>query len=204
MKEQAVALARISDPKQGDGHSLDAQEQSTQQYADELGLDIIKTWSEERSSKKGRNFNRKDLEEIYRFCKRNPKVKYLLIDFVNRFMREVEVMIYYKVKFNQINVQVHFCTPAQRHLNSGDQYSKLMLLIEGYKAEVDNDARTETTIARMRARYNAGYYISHPHQGYMKSDIPGLHTRDPERFNPLQKSGRLIIYEQHTPEQAVK
>lgn len=79
-----------------------------------------------------------------------------------------------------------------------------MLFIKGFKAETDNDSRSETTIARMRACYSAGYYISHPHQGYIKSDIAGLHVRDPERFELLQKSGQLIIYEQYTPEQAVK
>lgn len=204
MRDQAVALARISDPKQSDGHSLDAQEQSTQNYADELEADLVKTWSEKRSSKRGRNFNRTDLEEIYRFCKRNPKVKYFLIDFVNRLMREVEMLMYYKVRFNQIGVQIHFCDPGQRHLNNGDQYSKLMLFIEGYKAETDNDARTDTTVARMKARYAAGYYISHPHAGYMKSDVAGIHTKDPERFELLQKCSRLIIYEQYTPEQALK
>ena len=204
MRDQAVALIRISDPKQSDGHSLDAQEKSVRGVADELDVELMKVWSIQRSSKRGRNFKRKDLEEIYRFCQRNPKVKYLLIDFVNRLMREVEMMIYYKVRFNQIGVQLYFCDPAQRHLNSGDQYAKLMLFIEGFKAETDNDSRSETTIARMRARYSAGYYISHPHQGYMKSDIAGLHIKDPERFELLQKASRLIIYEQYTPEQAVK
>ncbi len=204
MKDQAVALIRISDPKQSDGHSLDAQEESVRKVAEELDLELVNIWSVQRSSKRGRNYKRKDLEEIYKFCKRNPNVKYLLIDFVNRLMREVEMMIYYKVCFNQIGVQLYFCDPGQRHLNSGDQYAKLMLFIEGFKAETDNDARSETTIARMRARYNAGYYISHPHQGYMKSDIAGLHVKDPERFELLQKGSRLIIYEQHTPEQAVK
>jgi resolvase-like protein/recombinase len=204
MKDQAVALTRISDPKQSDGHSLDAQEQSVRKVAEELDLELINIWSIQRSSKRGRNYKRTDLEEIYRFCQRNPKVKYLLIDFVNRLMREVEMMIYYKVRFNQIGVQLYFCDPAQRHLNSGDQYAKLMLFIEGFKAETDNDSRSETTIARMRARYNAGFYISHPHQGYMKSDIAGLHVKDPERFELLQKASRLIIYEQYTPEQAVK
>lgn len=142
MKEQAVALIRISDPKQSDGHSLDAQEVSVKKAADELGVELKNDniWSMQRSSKRGRNFKRTDLEEIYKFCQRNPKVKYFLIDFVNRLMREVEMMIYYKVKFEQIGIKLYFCDPGQRHLNSGDQYAKLMLFIEGFKAETDNDS----------------------------------------------------------------
>ena len=204
MKDQAVALVRISDPKQSDGHSLDAQEESVRKVAEELDLELVNIWSVQRSSKKGRNYKRKDLEEIYKFCQRNPKVKFFLIDFVNRLMREVEMMIYYKVRFNQIGVQLYFCDPGQRNLNSGDQYAKLMLFIEGFKAESDNDSRSETTIARMKARYKAGYYISHPHAGYIKSEVAGLHIPDPMRFQLLQKASRLILYEQYTPEQAVK
>lgn len=204
MKDQAVALIRISDPKQSDGHSLDAQEQSVRKVAEELDIELVKIWSIQRSSKRGKNYKRKDLEEIYKFCKRNPKVKYLLIDFVNRLMREVEMMIYYKVKFEQIGIRLYFCDPGQRSLNSGDQYAKLMLYIEGFKAESDNDSRTDTTVARMRARYSAGYYISHPFAGYTKSNIAGIHSKDPERFDLLQKSGYLIIHDQYTPEQAVK
>ena len=204
MKDKAIALRRISDRKQDDGHSLIAQKESTERVADEKGLLLVKTWDEIRSSKRGKNFKRPDMEQMLKFCKQNRDIKYLLIDFVNRLMREVEVMIYYKVLFNQLGVELHFCDPTQQHLNGKDQYAKLMLLLEGYKAETDNDSRAETTIARMKARYAAGYYISHPHQGYMKSDICGLHTKDPERFNLMQKSGRLIIYEQHMPEQAVK
>ena len=150
MQDEAIALRRISDRKQSDGHSLTAQKESTEKMAEELGVPIVRTWDEIRSSKKGRNFKRADMEEMYRYCKQHPRVKYLLIDFVNRLMREVEVMIYYKVKFNQIGVQLVFCDTAQRHLNSGDQYAKLMLFIEGYKAETDNDARAETTIARIK------------------------------------------------------
>ena len=204
MQDEAIALRRISGRKQDDGHSLDAQKASTEKVAEELGLKLVKTWDEIRSSKRGKNFKRKDMEEMYRYCLQNRKVKYLLIDFVNRLMREVEMMIYYKVRFNQIGVQLFFCDPGQRHLNSGDQYAKLMLFLEGYKAEVDNDARGETVIARMKARYSAGYYLSHPHAGYMKSDTPGVHIPDPIRFPLLQKCCRLIIYEQYTLPQAVQ
>ncbi|MDQ5963145.1 MAG: site-specific recombinase [Patescibacteria group bacterium] len=204
MKDKAIALRRISDRKQDDGHSLIAQKESTERTAEQLGLLLVKTWDEIRSSKRGKNFKRRDMEQMLKFCKQNRDVKYLLIDFVNRLMREVEILIYYKVLFNQMGVELYFCDPTQQHLNGGDQYSKLMLLLEAYKAETDNDSRAETTIARMKARYNAGYYISHPHQGYMKSDIAGLHVKDPERFGLLQKSGYLIIYEQYTPEQAVR
>ena len=205
MKDEAISLRRISDRKQADGHSLVAQANSTERMAKQLSVPIAKTWNMIQTSKKGKNFGRRDMEEMLRYCKQNPQVKYLLIDFVNRLMREVEVMIYYKVRFNQIGVRLYFCDPAQHHLNSNDQYSQLMLYIEGYKAEQDNASRGETTIARMKARYAAGYYPSKCHAGYMKTALEdGLHVPDEPRFSLLQKGCRLIIYEQYTVSQAVR
>jgi hypothetical protein len=203
MKDEAIALRRISSYKQSEGHSLEAQQLSTEKMAEQLGVRIIRSWDLIQTSNKGKNFGRKDMEEMFRFCKQTPNVKYLLIDFVNRLMREVEIMIYYKVRFNQIGVQLQFCDPAQHQLNTGDQYAQLMLYLEGYKAEQDNDARRQTSISRMKTRYEAGYYLSHPHAGFMKSGVAGLHIPDPERFELLRKGSRLIIYDQRTPEQAV-
>ena len=201
--DKAISLRRISDRKQADGHSLLAQADSTVRMAEQLGVPIVKTWDMIQTSKKGKNFGRTDMEEMLRYGKQDPQVKYLLIDFVNRLMREVEVMIYYKVRFNQLGIQLVFCDPAQHQLNKNDQYAQLMIYLEGYKAEQDNASRGETTIARMKARYDAGYYISHPHSGYIKSDIAGIHVPDPSRFEILQKGSRLIIYAQYTVSQAV-
>jgi DNA invertase Pin-like site-specific DNA recombinase len=201
---QAVALCRISSEDQKKGHSLEAQETSVKRVADELEVDLVKTWTGVQSSLKGKNFGRKDLEEILRFCRQNKNVKYVLVDMVNRLMREMKVMIYYTVVFDQIGVKFYFCDPGQHHLNRDDQLSQLMLIIEGYKAEQDNVTRRETTVARMKARYQAGYYISHPHSGYKKSSVAGLHVPDQPRFSILQKGCKKIIYETYTAPQAVQ
>lgn len=204
MKPQAIALRRISSLKQAEGHSLDAQESSTEKMSKEMDLEIVKAWRIIQTSNRGKNFGRKDMEEMLAFCKKNRRVKYLLIDFVNRLMREAEVLIYYKVLFNQLGVQLVFCDPAQHNLNSGDQYSKLMLYIEAFSAEQDNDHRTGTTVSKMKARIEQGYYLTRPHQGYVKSDIPGIHAPDPVRFKTLQNACKHIIYDGWSVSQAVK
>jgi hypothetical protein len=144
------------------------------------------------------------MEEILRFCKHNKDVKFVLVDMVNRLMREMRVMIYYIVLFDQLGVKFYFCDPGQQHLNRDDQLSQLMLIIEGYKAEQDNVTRRDTTIARMKARYEAGYYISHPHAGYKKSSVAGLHVPDQPRFRVLQSGCKRIIYDTYTVSQAVQ
>lgn len=204
MKPQAIALRRISSLKQAEGHSLDAQESSTEKMAREMDLEIVKAWRIIQTSNRGKNFGRKDMEEMLAFCKKHRRVKYLLIEFVNRLMREAEVLVYYKVLFNQMGVQLIFCDPGQHNLNSGDQYAKLMFYIEAFSAEQDNDHRTGATVSKMKARIEQGYYLSHPHQGYIKSDIPGIHIPDPKRFKPLQDACKHIVYDGWSVSQAVK
>jgi DNA invertase Pin-like site-specific DNA recombinase len=202
--KQAVALCRISSEDQRKGHSLEAQETSVKKISDELGVELVRTWTGVQTSLKGKNFGRKDMEEILRYCKQNKNVKFVLVDMVNRLMREMKVMIYYLVLFEQQGVKVYFCDPGQQHLNRDDQLSQLMLIIEGYKAEQDNVTRRETTVARMKARYQAGYYISHPHAGYKKSSVAGLHIPDLPRFDILQSGCKKIIYDTYTVSQAVQ
>lgn len=204
MKERAVALCRISSVDQESGHSLDAQEISVRKMAEELDVEIIKLWRITQSSKAGSNLTRKDLAEIKDYCKRDKKVKYLLLDRVSRLMREVEFMMVYAFELKQLGVKIIYCDPSQRNLNADNQVSLLMKFMEGYKAEQENTERRQTVVARMQARYAAGFYLSHPHQGYMKSDIPGLHIPDPIRFKPLQDTCKHIIYDGWSVNQAVK
>jgi len=204
MKTQGIALHRISSAKQQDGHSIEAQESSTSKMAAEMGIQIVSSWSITQSSKKGNNISRKDLKAILTYAKQNKKVGYLFIDRVNRLMREMMAMIHYIVELDAIGVKVIFCDSSQQYLNGDSQMNQLLLIIEGFKAEQENKERAETTISRMKARYSAGYYLSHPHAGYKKSEIAGIHDPDEPRFSILQKGCHLITYEQYTVPQAVR
>ena len=204
MKNHAIALNRISSKDQESGHSLDAQLKNAEAKATELGVDLVKVWTGVRSSRKGKNFGRTDLEEMLAYCKSNKLVKYVLVDMVNRLMREMTVMFYYIVRFEELGVKIVFCDPTQQHLNTDDQMSQLLLAIEGFKAESDNKTRTETSASRMHSHIKEGYYLSKPHQGYMKSQVPGIHVPDPIRFKPLQTACKHIIYDSWSISQAVK
>ncbi len=204
MKDQAIALCRISSAGQTSGHSLEAQEQSVRNTAKEMDLEIVNIWSITQSSKAGVNIRRRDLVEIKDACKKNRKIKYLLVDRVSRLMREWKMMMAYIFELEALGVKVIFCDSSQRHLNSDDQISQLLLIIEGFNTEKENKERAETTIAKMIARYSEGYYLSHPHAGYKKSETPGLHVPDEPRFSLLQKGSRLIIFDQYTIPQAIR
>lgn len=204
MREQGISSHRISSAGQSEGHSLEAQNSSTTHMAESMNVEIVRSWSIVQSSNKGKNIKRKDLQEILAYCKGHRRVKYLFLDRVNRLMREMMAMVHYIVELEAMGVKVMFCDPTQQYLNGNDQLSRLMLIIEGFKAEQENKERAETTVSRMKSRYAAGYYLSHPHAGYMKSETPGIHIPDAVRFEILQKGSRLIVHKQYTVQQAVR
>ncbi len=200
---KAIALCRVStDSQQQDGHSLESQEQNIRDMAQELELELVHIARIAKSSRKGKNIRREDLEDALKMCKADKNIKYFLIDRVNRFMREMEVLFYYKVKFRDNGVEILFCDPQQRDLNGDNLMAKLKTAFKAYEAEADNDERIETVLSRMKARNREGYYLSHPKPGYRTSTTPGLHMPDGERFTLLQQALRAIASQEMTPKEA--
>ncbi len=192
-KTKAIGLARISSAGQEEGHSLDAQEKSIRLFADELDVELVNLWKTTVSSKAGNNEQRKDLDEILKYCKKHPDVKLLIIDRVNRYMRDADYMVYFAVILKQHGVKIMYADPQQRYLNDDTGLAKLMRYIKGYEAEQENAERRQTTIVRMQRRIEEGYYISHPHLGYRKTDIPGHHEPSEPAFTALQKASYRIL-----------
>lgn len=73
--DKAIALCRVSTVKQSiEGTSLEAQEQRVYEAASFFGAEIVKFWSISASSRKGKNYQRKDLVEMLAYAKADKKV----------------------------------------------------------------------------------------------------------------------------------
>src|SRR3989344_2165601 len=145
MKAQAIALCRVSTPEQRLSNSLNRQEISVNDAAGKLGVEIIKIWSGDISSRVGKNVKRKDLVEMREFCKNNKSVKYLIVDEVDRFMRSIKEMFYWMVEFEQLGVKVWFASNQQ--LNNDGAQADLFLSLDGYKGQGSNEERISKCIA---------------------------------------------------------
>lgn len=158
MTTKAIALRRVSSKKQAENnHSLEQQDDSVQAMATKLHTVIIKDWGMAISSKKGNNLKRKDLQEALIYCRYNPGVKYLLIDKVNRFMRELKMIFYFIVEFEKLGVKVIFCDPSQQKLNEDTAEGNYEIARKGYEAEAENEERSLTSLTKMKARVALGY-----------------------------------------------
>ncbi len=103
MKELAIALCRVSTKRQLEDGNLDPQIERVNKAATFLNAEIIKRWEIAASSRKGKNIRRKDLLEMRELCRRNKRVKYLIVDEVDRFMRSINEYYWWKQEFQNID-----------------------------------------------------------------------------------------------------
>lgn len=202
MSAQAIVLCRVSTIGQKRDGNLEPQIERVNKAAAFLGAEIIKRWEIAASSRKGKNIKRKDLLEMQDFCRHNKKVKYLIVDEVDRFMRSIDEYYYWKVKFKNIGIQlVHANKPEVDPTNQGAVFDEL---IDVYKAEQSNNERITKTPEKQMSKMRAGYYCFAPLPGYRKTVIKSLHEPDPARFSLLQTAFKSVANGTATPNEALK
>lgn len=202
MKAQAIALCRVSTPEQRLNNSLNRQEVSVRKAAEVLGVEIVKWWSGDVSSKVGKNVKRKDLIQAHEFCKAKRSVKYLIVDEPDRFMRSVRELFYWCVEFEKIGVSVHFAQNPE--LNGQDAMSTLLTALSAFRGEGSNEERMNKSINGHVHALQEGRYTFPPKPGYMKGSHPGIHIPHPSEFKPFQQALLEVESRLYTPSEALK
>jgi len=198
----AIALCRVSTAEQRLSNSLTRQELSVQNAADELNVGIEKVWSGDVSSKAGNNIRRKDLMEMLTYVRQHKSVKYLIIDEVDRFMRSLDEMFYWKVVLKDLGVSLWFASNPE--LNDDSAQAKLLLSLDGYKAEGSNEERQRKSIQGHKAAIREGRYTFPPLPGYMKGNKPGIHVLNPLYSDIWQSALKDVASRLYTPSSALK
>lgn len=180
----AIANCRVSSDEQVSNGSLTRQKSSVEKAANELQAEILKIWSGSQSSKKGVNVDRGDLDEMLALCKKEKRIKYVIIDELDRFMRSMLEIGYFLVLFNKLGVKVVFA--SQPNLKTDTAADTLLLMLEAFKAEGSNEERQRKSISGQTAALKEGRYTFHPKPGYMKGSQAGIHIIHPERGPALQ------------------
>ncbi len=200
----AIATCRVSSIEQLESNSLNRQFDSVKEAAQYLDATIPSDglWSGSVSSKSGCNYDRKDLRSMLDYCKKNPGVKYLIVDEIDRFMRSIDEMFYYEVEFREkVGVKVWYAgDPA---LNSDDPLTKLRRAMEAFKAEGSNLERQLKSIKGQTAALKDGRYPFSPKPGYRRGYEKGIQEIDTERGQILRAVLIRIASQTVTPTQAL-
>lgn len=189
MRDAAIALCRVSTVRQRlEGSSLEAQEQRIYEAAAQIDAEIVKLWSHDISSRKGKNYKRKDLEEMLAYAKTHKRVKYFIVDEPDRFMRDFDTYFFWKVRFREeANTRLVYAKKA--HLAFEDSPVALMEeMIDVFRAESSNQERINKTTANMQARVRLGYFPGKNKPGYKKTSVPGLFEPDEPHWSMLRAS----------------
>src|SRR5260370_18298971 len=163
MKAPAIAVCRVSTAKQRlEGNSLEGKEQRVYDAAVYVGADIEKFWSLNITSRKGKNFKSRDLHEMLAYAKQYKRVQYIIVDEVDGFMRSVDELYYWKVRFRE-EAGGRLVYAAKPGLTFKDDiYALFEEMIDVFKAETSNVERIVKTTEKMKARIAAGYYPGTP------------------------------------------
>lgn len=202
---RAIALCRVSTVRQGEeGSSLEAQEQRVYEAATYFKAEIVKFWSIKQSSRKGKNYQRKDLVEMLDYAKADKKVKYIIVDEPDRFMRDFRVYYYWQVKFRE-EAGVKLVYAKKPHLAEDDSPMSLMEeMFDVFRGESDNEGRINKTTTNMQARVKLGYFPGNIKAGYTRSNTPGLFEPLEPSWSNIQHAFKSIISGEKSIKEAVQ
>jgi DNA invertase Pin-like site-specific DNA recombinase len=202
-KQLAIALCRVSTTEQIENNSLSRQREAVLKAAAELDVTIPDDcwWSGSVSSKSGTNVDRKDLNLMIDRCKKDKRIKYVIVDEPDRFMRSIDEAAFFEVTFRQLGVTVWYASDPE--LNKGDLAAKLLKFTKYLSAEGSNEERQRKSINGQTKALQEGRYTFCPKPGYMKGDESGIHKPHPVRGPALQKVLLDIATKRVTPTQGL-
>lgn len=204
MKATSIALCRVSTVKQSvEGNSLEAQEKRVYEASNYVQAPIEKFWSLSVSSRKGKNYKRRDLHEMLSYAKQYKRVQYIIVDEVDRFMRSFEEFYYWKVLFRE-EAGARLVIASKPHLTyKDDMYSLFEEMIDVFKAEASNQERITKTTEKMQARVAAGYYPGNPKPGYRRTLKPGLHEPKEPEWTLIMQALKDVASQKYTVSEAL-
>ena len=199
----AITTCRVSSEKQRLSNSLERQARSVRDAAKELGAIIPSDgqWSGSYSSLAGNNVKRKDLQQMLQYVKRNPRVKYLIVHKVDRFMRSIKELFYFEVEFEQHGVKIWYASEPE--LNTDDLNSKKQKAEKVFNAEASNVERQVASIEGLNGALEEGRYPFQPPSGYRKGYRAAIHEIDEYR-GPYLQENLLVLYATKDPTRSLK
>ena len=188
-KIKAIALCRVSSLEQLKNNSLKTQDKDVHHLAEQYNAELVRVWSGQASSKRGRNLSRKDLKEMIEYCDKHKEIKYLFVTVPDRLARSTEEGFWFVVELRKRGVKIIF---SDDKYNSDDSFGNLMRAFGFFAGEASNEERIRKSIHGHEAALKEGRYTFQPPIGYMRGKTAGIHEIDPD-FGPYLKYALIGI-----------
>ena len=202
-QQYAIAVCRVSTHEQLQNNSLNRQQEIVLKAAKELQVVIPQDgwWSGNVSSLRGKNVNRKDLNQMIERCKKDKRIKYVIVDEPDRFMRSIDEAAFFEVTFRQLGVTVWYASDPE--LNAGTLASKLLKFTKYLSAEGSNEERQHKSIEGNAKLLREGKYPFPPKPGYMRGKVKSIPEIHPVKGPALKGILLKIAMKQVTPSQGL-
>lgn len=165
-QEKAVMYLRVSSIKQEDGYSLDAQEKMATEYASRNNLEVVRSWKVQESA--WGKTERTNFTEMIEYLKRNPNVKHVIFDVVDRMTRNDADKIRIITLIKEYDKTIHFARNNSQPLNKYtlDSNKEFMMDVEVAAAKkLSNDIACKTKMG-MTEKAAQGIYPAKAPIGY--------------------------------------
>ncbi|MCL4748601.1 MAG: recombinase family protein, partial [Myxococcales bacterium] len=156
---RAMLICRISDKKQKDGVSLDAQERAATDYAQDVSLEVVAARPFQESAKKSAlraEFHAAIAEA------RKQNIKHLVFSFWDRITRNFTDAELLEEMIRDDEITLHIAAGRTVLHSQSDDSEFFMFDINVAQAKQDNRLRRRKTIDGMEQRCRNGWYPSKP------------------------------------------
>lgn len=191
--DRAMLICRISDRKQKDGVSLDAQEREARDYARRVGLHIVKARPFQESAKKSvlRRAFHAALEEAERL-----EIKHIVFSMWDRISRNFTDSEMLEELIRDDAITLHVAAGGTVLHAGSDDAAFFMFDINIAQAKQENRTRSTKTISGMTERCQKGQYPSRPPWFYWQQPLLDDDGRPKRRGStiagPTEEGRRLV------------
>ena len=198
----AVIYCRVSTKEQVQNLSLPTQQKACLDYCQRQGYKVDKIFVEEGESAK--TANRPEFQKMIDYC-RNSKghIDTVVVYALNRFSRDAKIHLAVRATLAAFQVKLRSVTETIDETSSG----KFMETIFAGVAQLDNDVRSERTVAGMKSNLQAGRWTFKAPLGYLNTRGPQnekVLSQDPEKAGLIQQAFELYATGLYTKQQVLE
>lgn len=164
--KRAVIYIRVSTGRQGDQFSPETQKQDTTRKADQLGFEVVKTFSDEES---GRTDNREQLQSMLAFCcQKKNRIDAVIVYNFSRLNRNTKDFLNVKFLLSSHGVMLYSCMEPS---GSDTPTEVAIQTILGAVNQLDSENKSLIVASNMKQRFMQGYPLTKPSIGYKSTII---------------------------------
>ncbi len=181
-KKNAVVYCRVSTKEQADNFSLANQKRACQEHAERYGYAVVRGFVNKKGES-AKTANRDALQQLLKFVSEEHRnIRALIIWKYDRLARNMVDYANLHAFFTKLGIEVISVTePAD-----SSAMGKFTKNIMGVMAQLDNDVRSERTVAGMKQAMREGRWVWNAPFGYSyKKDYTGRPILVPDKNAPL-------------------